>query len=301
MGLDSKGEPGSGTASDTMKAPPLFYGAALLQHVVSAGGGIHTGEPEHRPHVHLRTHGLRFCPHRQLPHLHVRGPAAQVLARQWLPVEPRDEHHRRGRQDHPQRRGQPPDARGVHEDLYGCLPGRLRRPAPGAPRTAGPRHRTHPGNGGRYPAVGREPAHLLQRRLGLLQNRQLPVLRQAFAQRFQREYGKRPGWHIECSVMAIKYLGETLDIHAGGVDLIFPHHENEIAQSESLTGKLFSRFWLHAEFLMVEGQKMSKSLGNYYTLRDLVAKGHAPEAIRYLLASVPYRNSLNFAIDRESV
>ena len=107
----------------------------------------------------------------------------------------------------------------------------------------------------------------------------------------------RPGWHIECSVMAIKYLGETLDIHAGGVDLIFPHHENEIAQSESLTGKLFSRFWLHAEFLMVEGQKMSKSLGNYYTLRDLVDKGHAPESIRYLLASVPYRKALNFTID----
>jgi len=83
----------------------------------------------------------------------------------------------------------------------------------------------------------------------------------------------RPGWHIECSAMAIKYLGETLDIHAGGVDLIFPHHENEIAQSESLTGKPFARFWLHAEFLMVEGQKMSKSLGNYYTLRDLLAAG----------------------------
>jgi cysteinyl-tRNA synthetase len=107
----------------------------------------------------------------------------------------------------------------------------------------------------------------------------------------------RPGWHIECSVMAIKYLGETLDIHAGGVDLIFPHHENEIAQSESLTGKPFARFWLHAEFLMVEGQKMSKSLGNYYTLRDLIAKGHQPEAIRYLLASVPYRKSLNFTMD----
>jgi cysteinyl-tRNA synthetase len=107
----------------------------------------------------------------------------------------------------------------------------------------------------------------------------------------------RPGWHIECTVMAIKYLGETLDIHAGGVDLIFPHHENEIAQSESLTGKPFSRFWLHAEFLMVEGQKMSKSAGNYFTLRDLVAKGHAPESIRYLLASVPYRKSLNFTMD----
>jgi cysteinyl-tRNA synthetase len=107
----------------------------------------------------------------------------------------------------------------------------------------------------------------------------------------------RPGWHIECSVMAIKYLGETLDLHAGGVDLVFPHHENEIAQSESLTGKPFARFWLHAEFLMVEGQKMSKSLGNYFTLRDVVAKGHAPEAIRYLLASVPYRKQLNFTFD----
>jgi cysteinyl-tRNA synthetase len=107
----------------------------------------------------------------------------------------------------------------------------------------------------------------------------------------------RPGWHIECSVMAIKYLGDTLDIHAGGVDLIFPHHENEIAQSESLTGKPFSRFWLHAEFLMVEGQKMSKSLGNYYTLRDLFEKGYEPETIRYLLASVPYRKQLNFTLD----
>jgi cysteinyl-tRNA synthetase len=97
--------------------------------------------------------------------------------------------------------------------------------------------------------------------------------------------------------MAIKYLGETLDIHAGGVDLIFPHHENEIAQSESLTGKPFARFWLHAEFLMVEGQKMSKSLGNYYTLRDLLDRGYQPEAIRYLLASAPYRKSLNFTFD----
>jgi len=107
----------------------------------------------------------------------------------------------------------------------------------------------------------------------------------------------RPGWHIECSVMAIKYLGETLDIHAGGVDLIFPHHENEIAQSESLTGKPFSRFWLHAEFLMVEGQKMAKSLGNYFTLRDLIGRGYRPEAIRYLLASAPYRKPLNFTFD----
>jgi cysteinyl-tRNA synthetase len=107
----------------------------------------------------------------------------------------------------------------------------------------------------------------------------------------------RPGWHIECSVMAIQYLGQTLDIHAGGVDLIFPHHENEIAQSEALTGKPFSRFWLHAEFLLVEGQKMSKSLGNFYTLRDVLAQGHQPEAVRYLLASVPYRKALNFTFD----
>jgi cysteinyl-tRNA synthetase len=107
----------------------------------------------------------------------------------------------------------------------------------------------------------------------------------------------RPGWHIECSVMAIKYLGTTLDIHAGGVDLIFPHHENEIAQSEALTGKQFARFWLHSEFLMVEGQKMSKSLGNFYTLRQMLEKGYTPEAIRYLLLSAPYRKQLNFTFD----
>ncbi len=107
----------------------------------------------------------------------------------------------------------------------------------------------------------------------------------------------RPGWHIECSVMAREFLGDTLDIHAGGIDLVFPHHENEIAQSEALTGQIFSRFWLHSEFLLVEGQKMSKSLGNFYTLRDLFAKGIAPEQIRYLLASVPYRKSLNFTFD----
>ncbi|HYL35003.1 MAG TPA: cysteine--tRNA ligase [Bryobacteraceae bacterium] len=107
----------------------------------------------------------------------------------------------------------------------------------------------------------------------------------------------RPGWHIECSVMAMKYLGETLDIHAGGVDLVFPHHENEIAQSEALTSKQFARFWLHSEFLNVESQKMSKSAGNFYTLRDLSEMGYAPEAIRYLLASVPYRKKLNFTFD----
>jgi cysteinyl-tRNA synthetase len=107
----------------------------------------------------------------------------------------------------------------------------------------------------------------------------------------------RPGWHIECSVMAIRYLGETLDLHAGGVDLIFPHHENEIAQSECLTHHTFSRFWVHSEFLLVDGQKMSKSLGNFYTLRQILEKGYAPEAVRYLLAQVPYRKALNFTFD----
>ncbi len=107
----------------------------------------------------------------------------------------------------------------------------------------------------------------------------------------------RPGWHIECSVMAIFYLGETLDLHAGGIDLIFPHHENEIAQSECLTHQPFSKFWVHSEFLLVDGQKMSKSLGNFYTLRDILQQGYAPEAVRYLLASVPYRKALNFTFD----
>jgi len=107
----------------------------------------------------------------------------------------------------------------------------------------------------------------------------------------------RPGWHIECSAMAMEYLGETLDIHAGGVDLIFPHHENEIAQSEGITGKPFARFWLHSEHLHIESQKMSKSLGNFYTLRDLLGMGYQPEVIRYLLASVPYRKKLNFTFD----
>ena len=104
----------------------------------------------------------------------------------------------------------------------------------------------------------------------------------------------RPGWHIECSVMSMQELGESFDLHAGGEDLIFPHHENEIAQSESATGKPFAHFWFHARFLLVENQKMSKSQGNFYTLRDLVLKGHKPSSIRYLLASVPYRNQLNF-------
>jgi len=107
----------------------------------------------------------------------------------------------------------------------------------------------------------------------------------------------RPGWHLECSAMSMKYLGETLDIHTGGVDLTFPHHENEIAQSEASTGKQFVRYWLHAEHLLVDGQKMSKSLGNFYTLRDLFKLGYKPSSVRLLLASVPYRRQLNFTME----
>jgi len=107
----------------------------------------------------------------------------------------------------------------------------------------------------------------------------------------------RPGWHIECSVMSMEQLGESFDLHAGGEDLIFPHHENEIAQSEAQTGKPFAHFWFHARFLLVEGEKMSKSAGNFFTLRDLVLKGNKPSSIRFLLASVPYRNQLNFTQD----
>ncbi len=107
----------------------------------------------------------------------------------------------------------------------------------------------------------------------------------------------RPGWHIECSAMAMANLGESIDIHTGGVDLAFPHHENEIAQAEAATGKPFVRFWIHCEHLLVNGQKMAKSLGNFYTLRDLLDKGYKPEAIRFLLASTPYRKQLNFTFD----
>jgi cysteinyl-tRNA synthetase len=107
----------------------------------------------------------------------------------------------------------------------------------------------------------------------------------------------RPGWHIECSAMAMKYLGDTLDIHTGGIDLAFPHHENEIAQSEAATGKPFARYWLHAEHLLVEGEKMSKSIGNFYALRDLFGRGYKPSALRFALASVPYRKQLNFTFD----
>ncbi|MGB8887175.1 MAG: cysteine--tRNA ligase [Candidatus Korobacteraceae bacterium] len=107
----------------------------------------------------------------------------------------------------------------------------------------------------------------------------------------------RPGWHIECSTMSMKYLGESFDIHCGGEDLIFPHHENEIAQSEAMTGKRFVHVWVHSRFLLVEGEKMAKSLGNFYTVRDLILKGHKPSSIRFLLMSVPYRKQLNFTFD----
>jgi cysteinyl-tRNA synthetase len=107
----------------------------------------------------------------------------------------------------------------------------------------------------------------------------------------------RPGWHIECSAMALKYLGDSFDLHAGGEDLMFPHHENEIAQSESATHKPFARHWFHVRFLLVEGKKMSKSEGNFYTLRDLLLKGYRASAIRFLLLSVPYRHQLNFTFD----
>lgn len=107
----------------------------------------------------------------------------------------------------------------------------------------------------------------------------------------------RPGWHIECSTMSMQYLGESFDIHCGGVDLIFPHHENEIAQSEAATGKPFVRWWAHCEFLLVEGEKMAKSRGNQYTLRDLMERGCDPLAVRYLLQSVHYRKQLNFTFD----
>jgi cysteinyl-tRNA synthetase len=107
----------------------------------------------------------------------------------------------------------------------------------------------------------------------------------------------RPGWHIECSQMSMKYLGESFDIHCGGEDLIFPHHENEIAQSEALTGKPFVKYWIHSRFLLVEGEKMSKSAGNFYTVRDLVLMGHKPSSIRFLLMSVPHHKQLNFTFD----
>ena len=112
---------------------------------------------------------------------------------------------------------------------------------------------------------------------------------------WETELGKgRPGWHIECSAMSMHYLGHTLDIHAGGIDLVFPHHQNEIAQSECSTGKRFANYWFHNEHLVANGQKMSKSLGNFYTLRDL--QQHDPMAIRYVLLATHYRQQLNFSL-----
>ncbi|HWR82006.1 MAG TPA: cysteine--tRNA ligase [Candidatus Deferrimicrobium sp.] len=115
---------------------------------------------------------------------------------------------------------------------------------------------------------------------------------------WETELGKgRPGWHIECSAMSMKYLGQHFDIHSGGVDNIFPHHENEIAQSEGATGHKFVNYWLHSEHLIVDGRKMAKSLGNYYTLRDVLAKGCSGLAVRYLLISTHYRQQLNFTFE----
>jgi cysteinyl-tRNA synthetase len=107
----------------------------------------------------------------------------------------------------------------------------------------------------------------------------------------------RPGWHIECSAMSMKVLGESFDLHLGGEDLKFPHHEDEIAQSEGATGKPFAKYWLHGAFLLVEGKKMSKSLGNFFTLRDLLAKGFTGREIRYLLLTAHYRETFNFTLD----
>lgn len=115
---------------------------------------------------------------------------------------------------------------------------------------------------------------------------------------WETELGKgRPGWHLECTVMSMKYLGESFDIHCGGVDNIFPHHENEIAQSEGATGKQFVKYWLHSEHLIVEGRKMAKSFNNFYTLRELLDKGYSPMAVRYLLMATHYRQQLNFTFD----
>ena len=115
---------------------------------------------------------------------------------------------------------------------------------------------------------------------------------------WEAPFGKgRPGWHIECSAMSMKYLGETFDLHAGGEDLIFPHHENEIAQSTCGTGKLFARHWMHVKHLLIDNETMSKSKGNFLTIPDLLEKGHSPQAIRYLLAGSHYRKPLNFGLE----
>ncbi|MBM3288599.1 MAG: cysteine--tRNA ligase, partial [Candidatus Hydrogenedentes bacterium] len=115
---------------------------------------------------------------------------------------------------------------------------------------------------------------------------------------WETELGKgRPGWHIECSCMSMKYLGESFDIHCGGIDNMFPHHENEIAQSEAATGKPFVKYWLHSAHLFVDGRKMAKSFKNFYTLRDLLEKGHDPKAVRWTLIATHYRQPSNFTFD----
>lgn len=115
---------------------------------------------------------------------------------------------------------------------------------------------------------------------------------------WETELGKgRPGWHVECSAMSMKYLGETFDIHTGGIDLVFPHHQNEIAQSEATTGKKFVNYWMHNAFILVDGKKMSKSLGNFYTLRDILKKGYSGREIRYALLSTNYRFPYNFTFE----
>jgi len=111
-------------------------------------------------------------------------------------------------------------------------------------------------------------------------------------------WGKgRPGWHIECSAMSMKYLGESFDVHTGGIDNIFPHHEDEIAQSEAATGRQFARYWMHCAHLIVDGRKMAKSLGNFFTLRDVAARGYSGRETRYVLISAHYRQTLNFTFD----
>lgn len=116
---------------------------------------------------------------------------------------------------------------------------------------------------------------------------------------WESPFGKgRPGWHIECSAMAMKILGDTIDIHCGGVDNMFPHHENEIAQSEGCTGHTFAHHWIHVEHLLVDNKKMSKSAGNFYTLRDLLKMGYTGDEVRYLLLSTHYRTQLNFTLPR---
>ncbi len=115
---------------------------------------------------------------------------------------------------------------------------------------------------------------------------------------WETEIGKgRPGWHIECSAMSMKYLGENFDIHTGGVDLIFPHHENEIAQSEAVTGKKFVNYWIHNEWVLADGKKMSKSLGNFYTLKDIIGKDYSPMDLRYFYLSKSYRQQINFTLE----